>query len=121
MTILLGGAVGTGAALEFLSWRRQLDLPDPEELLKDPRKFKVYERMDKTFAVLNSVVAATTGKMTKDRWVAAWDILSICAKAGHVDIAAAAARALAKSKHGNMPTVNEQIKPFVPLLEAAGL
>ena len=120
-TTLLGGSVGTGAAIEFLTWRRQLDLPDPEGLLKDPTKFEVFERMDKTFAVLNSVVAATIGKMTEKRWVAAWDILAKCAREGHVDIAAAACRALAKSNHGKMPHVAEQIKPFVALLEAAGL
>lgn len=120
-TTLLGGAIGTGAALEFLTWRRQLDLPDPEALLNDPKEFKVYERMDKTFAVLNSVVAAATRRLTKDRWTAAWDILSSCARQGHVDIAAAAARALVRAKTGAMPNVSKQIEPFVPLLEAAGL
>lgn len=118
---LLGGSIGTGAAMEFLSWRRQLDLPDPEDLLENPKAFEVYDRVDKTFATLNSVVAATINKLTKDRWVAAWTILSKCAKEGHVDVAAAAARALANSKHSGMPTVEEQIKPFLPLLEAAGL
>jgi hypothetical protein len=34
---LLAGCVGDGPALEFLNWVRELDLPDPEELLAHPK------------------------------------------------------------------------------------
>jgi hypothetical protein len=118
---LIAGSVGEGAAIEFLSWRRNLDLADPEDLLKDPTKFEVYERQDKTFATLNSVVAAALNNLTGVRWENAWKILFACAKAGHVDLAAAACRTLAKNRKGNLPNVNQYLKPFQPLLEAAGI
>src|SRR5262249_12338554 len=34
--LLVAGVVGTGAAAEFLAWREDLDLPDPEAVLRDP-------------------------------------------------------------------------------------
>src|SRR5205823_827587 len=36
---LVSGAVGEGAAIEFLSWLEHLDLPDPEAVLADPESF----------------------------------------------------------------------------------
>lgn len=117
--ILLSGAVGSGEAIKFLAWARELDLPDPEALLKNPKEFVIGDRLDKTFATLNSVVAAAISNLTAPRWGAAWKILSACAKAGHVDVAAAAARSLAKARRGDLPIVPEEIKPFAPLLQAA--
>jgi len=119
--ILIGGSVGEAAASQFLAWRRELDLPDPETLLKDPKLFSLFERHDKNFAVLNSVVAAAISNLTPDRWTNAWKILNACAKAGHVDLAAAACRSLAKNRNGKLPNVSEYLKPFQPLLEAAGI
>ena len=121
LSILIAGSVGEGAALSFLGWRRDLDLADPEELLKDPTKFEIYERMDKTFATLNSVVAAAIGNLTPTRWVNAWKILNACAKEGHIDLAASACRSLAKNRKGNLPNVHEYLKPFQKLLDAAGI
>lgn len=119
--ILVAGAIGEGAALEFLNWRRNLDLKDPEELLKDPKLFEIYDRMDKTFATLNSVVAAAISNLTAQRWENAWKIMFHCAERGHVDLAAAACRSLAKARKGNLPNVQKYLKPFEPLLEAAGI
>jgi len=64
---LIAGSVGEAHAIEFLSWRRNLDLADPEDLLKDPSKFEIYDRQDKTFATLNSVVAACISNLTSPR------------------------------------------------------
>ncbi|MCI0561870.1 MAG: hypothetical protein MN733_25570, partial [Nitrososphaera sp.] len=121
LMLLTAGSVGEGAAIEFLGWRRNLDLADPEELLRDPKLFEVYERMDKTFATLNAVVAAAINNLTPQRWVAAWQIMYACAKAGHVDLAAASCRSLAKARKGNLPSVPEYLKPFQTLLEKAGI
>jgi hypothetical protein len=120
-TLLLGGAVGNSVAIEFLSWLRKMDLPNPLDLLKDPKKFKMYDRQDKNFAVLNSVVAAAIGNLTPDYWVAAWTILAECAKQGHVDVAAAACRSLARNRNGKLPSVTKMLEPFAPVLQAAGL
>lgn len=38
-SILIRGAVGNGPGAEFLAWADELDLPDPELVLADPRAF----------------------------------------------------------------------------------
>jgi hypothetical protein len=118
--ILISGCVGNGAASEFLTWERNLDLPNPETLLAKPDKFVVPKRGDQTFAVLSAVVAAARHDLTKPRWNAAWKILGIAAEAGHADIAAIPAKTLALSREKNLPVPND-IKAFLPILQAAGL
>jgi hypothetical protein len=118
---LVSGAVGEGVTIEYMTWQRELDLPDPEELLKDPKKFKLPKRGDQTFAVLGSVVSAAVANLTAERWLAAWEVLSKAAKDGAVDIGAAAAKSLVQAKRGDLPLPVEQIKPFVPILKASGL
>ena len=92
--VLLAGSVGNGAGLEFLAWRKALDLPDPEWVLANPEKFQLPERGDQAFAVLSAVVTAAVGNLTKDRWLAAWQVLARAAEQGAKDIAAASAKAL---------------------------
>lgn len=118
-TMLLAGAVGEGTALEYLGWQRSLDLPDPEDLLKDPKKFDLMDRQDKTFAVLNGVVAAAVSDLTAERWTNAWKILHHCAIKGHVDLAATACETLAKNRNAKLPMNPELLKPFRALLDAA--
>lgn len=118
--LLLAAAVGTGTASEFITWIKALDLPDPEDILKSPGKFKVYpDRPDKTFAVLNSVIGAAVRDLTQDRWKAAWEVLASAAKNNAVDVAGAAASALARAREGkNLPLIPELIEPFHPILNA---
>jgi hypothetical protein len=118
--LMLAGSVGTGSASEFITWIKALDLPDPEEILANPKKFKVYtERPDKTFAVLNSVISAAIRDLKVERWKAAWEVLSIAAKNNAVDVAGAAAATLARAREGkNLPLIAEYIEPFHPILNA---
>src|SRR5437899_650091 len=53
----VAGCVGPGPATEFLAWLKDVDLPDPEEILANPDKFKLPPRSDRQFAVLASVAA----------------------------------------------------------------
>lgn len=120
-TVLVSGCVGEGAALEFLTWRRDLDLPDPEELIREPDKFKVPERGDQAFAVLTAVVSAAVGNLTSDRWMAAWTVLARASEQGAKDIAAAAAKALARARKPGLPLPQKELQGFIPLLKAGGL
>ena len=117
--LLVAGAVGEAAALEFLAWVRELDLPDPEELLADPARYRHPARGDQAYATLTAVVAAAVRNLTADRWAAAWAILGAAARAGGADVAAAAARELARHR-GNLPMPPE-VREFIPVLRAAGL
>ncbi|KNZ70324.1 AAA domain (dynein-related subfamily) [Thermincola ferriacetica] len=118
---LVAGCVGEGAGLEFLAWRKALDLPDPEEILAHPDRFRIPERGDQAFAVLTAVVSAAVGNLTKDRWLAAWQVLARAAEQGVKDIAAAAAKALAAAKKPNLPLPQKELREFIPLLQKGGL
>lgn len=133
--MLLMGAVGASHAQEYLGYVRELDLPDPEYLLKNPDKFKIPGRQDQVFAVLGSVVSsvATDKGMSEARNVAAWKILAKVAEGDGTqknkprpDLAAAHARTLAqymfsrkdKDKLGNIVA---SLKPFHTILKNAEL
>ena len=58
-TELAQGAIGEGFGGAFVSYARELDLPDPEDWLADPTKAEVYSgRFDKTTVALRRLVAA---------------------------------------------------------------
>jgi len=94
---LVAGAVGHGAATEFITWLDALDLPDPDALLRSPESFKVPERDDQLYAILSSVVAAAQENLTQARWEAAWKILA-AASDKRADIAVVPASTLLKSR-----------------------
>jgi hypothetical protein len=118
-SVLVRGAVGDGAGVEFLSWIVEMDLPDPESVLADPSAFELPERGDRAYAVLSAVAAAVAGDNTPERWLAGWRVL---ARAGEraPDVAAMAARVLARCQPRGTAAPPE-VKAFLPLLRDAGL
>jgi hypothetical protein len=118
----VAGCVGEGPAGEFITWARALDLPDPEELLADPARFRLPERGDVAYAVLAAVATAVVSRCTTERWLAAWEILGRAAEQGAKDISAAAARQLARLRREKpeLP-LPVQVAQFVTLLREAGL
>jgi len=118
---LVAGCVGEGPALEFLGWRRSLDLQDPEQLLANPASYRHPARGDQVYATLAAVVAAVVARPTQERWRAAWEIIARAVQAGAPDMAAAAARALAGVRQSNWSLPVESIRSLAPILRAAGL
>ena len=115
------GCVGEGAAHEFMIWHRQMDLPDPEELLEKPIKYRHPKRGDQAYAVLSAVVQAAMENLTELRWLNAWKILAKAADKGSPDVAAAPARNLARAYEPTFPMPEKELEAFGPLLRAAGL
>ena len=71
------GLVGDGTGLEFLKWMKSLDLPKPEDVLKDPKLLP--DRDDRLFATIMNVVsyAARDGKkISKNDWNNFWFVLN---------------------------------------------
>ena len=85
--MLVKGCVGQGASVGFLSYIENLDLPDPEALLKDPSKFKVPDRGDRVFAVGLSLIAALKQNKTEERWQNCGKLIAIMANEGQADVA----------------------------------
>jgi Sigma-54 interaction domain len=116
---LVRGCVGDGAGAEFLTWLAEMDLPDPEAALADPASFVLPERADRAYAALAAVTAAVTADLTPERWTAGWQVLATAAT-GAADVAAAAARVLARHRPDGAPLPPE-IRLFAPVLRDAGL
>lgn len=120
--ILVAGCVGDGASIEFLTWLKEADLPDPEALLADPASFRLSPRGDVNHAVLTSVAAAVAARFTHDRWNRAWQIIERAAKEGAADVAAVAARMLLQLDEAKKaPVRQEALEPFIPILQKADL
>jgi hypothetical protein len=119
VSLLVRGAVGAGAGVEFLTWLEEADLPDPEAVLADPESFQLPERGDRAFAALTSIAAAVASNATAERWASAWKVFG---KAGEVapDAAATAARTLARCRPPGAP-VPPEVATFAPLLREAQL
>ena len=124
---LMMGCVGDGVILEFMAWRKELDLPDPEGLLANPKLYQHPSRGDLAFAILGSVVAAFLRKPTQDRFNASFKVIGRAVEAGGADIAAIHAMTLArnrKDQDGNdleAQPILKQAEKLAPLLRAAGL
>ncbi|UBU12674.1 AAA family ATPase [Nonomuraea gerenzanensis] len=119
LAVLVAGAVGEGAALEFLSWLEHLDLPDPMAVLAGPDAFELPRRGDRAFAVLTSVVAVAVAAGDVERWNAAWRVIAKAARTAP-DVATLAARTLA----GHRPPGAEipaALLELSPILRSAGL
>jgi len=116
---LIRGAVGDGAGVEFLAWLVEMDLPDPEAVLADPGSFVLPKRGDRAYAAVAAVAAVVAADPTPQRWVAGWQVLGQAA-AGAPDVAAVAARSLARCRPDGTPLPAE-IKLFAPVLRDAGL
>lgn len=122
--LVVAGVIGDAAALQFLTYLGELDLPDPEEVLANPDDLVLPERGDRAYAVLASVVAAVLADCTADRWSAGVRAVSSAARHGKADVGAAAMSALMRRRptvRGTVVPLPPEIKDFVPVLKRAGL
>jgi MoxR-like ATPase len=118
-TLLVLGAVGDGAGIEFLSWLANMDLPDPELVLADPDGFDLPERSDRAYAVLTGVASVAVARGDVASWSAAWRVVARVAEVAP-DVASLAARMLAGARPpgADLPT---GLLTLAPVLRAAGL
>jgi hypothetical protein len=119
--LLVAGAVGPGVAAEFLAWREDLDLPDPEAVLRDPSSFRLPDRGDRAYAALAAVTAAVLRDNTPPRWEAAWQAIAIAASKSQPDIAVAAVRSLVANRPDGAVPPAAVLTTMTPVLRTAGL
>jgi hypothetical protein len=118
-SLLVRGSVGPGPGVEFLTWLIEADLPDPEAVLADPESFQLPSRGDRAYAALSSIAAVVAADPTPERWAAGWRVFGRAGEAAP-DVAAAAARTLARCRPPGAP-VPPEAAAFAPLLRDAGL
>ncbi len=118
-SLLVQGAVGPGPAVEMLSWLLEADLPDPEAVLANPEGFVLPDRGDRAYAALASVAAAVASDPTPDRWARGWAVFGRAGESAP-DVAAAAARTLARARPPGAP-IPPEVAGFTSLLQDAGL
>lgn len=74
---LVMGAVGDGPATELAVMLQYADLPDPEEILLDPEKYKPSGKPDVDGAAMDSVLACVIARPTNARLLAACTVILV--------------------------------------------
>lgn len=121
--LAIAGCVGEGQAESFMQWMINLNLPDPEELLKDAEKAlkKLPKRHDQRAVTLEAVAVAACQEHDEKvkRWETAWAIVGpVFIKEN--DVGMAAAKHLAKNivPGAKRPPETKQV---IEILRKAGL
>ena len=117
----LAGLVGD-QALPFLEYRETLNLPDPEDILKDPRRFVLPDRVDRAYAVCYALAGAVINNNTPPRWEAAMVALGVACRK-NADIPTSAARTLCdqRNRPEGLMKLPEECRPFYELMQMAKL
>jgi len=123
VTLVAAGTIGAATAHEFMVWADAQDLPDPEFLLADPDGADLSGmRADRTYVVLQAILAAFLRKPTAQRWADAIRVCAHAAEHGNLDAAVPVVRALVRD--GTRPIDAQtpaEIKVFAAPLALAGL
>lgn len=119
--LLLKGSVGVAAAAEFITYRNNIDLPDPEQVLSEPEKFTLPTRADQIYVLGAGILNALTRDISTDRWHAAGKILEKMVESGHPDMAVSFARQWLKTRPGKETPNTTVLQALVPLLTEAKL
>lgn len=97
---LVEGAVGPGAAAEFVAWYEAKDLIEPKDLLEDPAKHKekiAGMRQDQMYSIVTGVAAHVAAHMSEETWQKFWKVIEVLAGVVPKDILAIAVRIVAKA------------------------
>jgi len=134
--ILVKGAVGDGIAQEFEEFITEENLPNPEDLLKDPtkivtRKGKILEwkdiRRDQYYAIDRGLSYAIAKDPTPERWLAVWDVIFTAMKLGGVTadaffpVAQELLNEYPQIMMGTQAVPDEILEHFAPLAAKAGV
>jgi hypothetical protein len=113
------GCVGPGAAAEYITYRENIDLPNPEEIIASPKNFVIPNRMDKIYVVGASLMAVLRNNMTKARWDAVGIVLERIAEGGNPDLAVTFARDWLRERPKDAVPDPALLKALIPLLTEA--
>ncbi len=119
--VLVMGCIGAGAAAEFITFRENVDLPNPTEILKNPNGFVLPSRMDKCYIIGASILAVYRNEPTLERWKAIGVVLERYASSGSPDLAVTFARDWMRERPAGATPDPNLLKALIPLLTEAKL
>jgi MoxR-like ATPase len=119
--LLLKGSVGVAAAAEFISYRNNMDLPDPEKVLSAPESFTLPNRADQIYVLGAGILNILSRNNSAQRWHAAGKVLEKIVESGHPDMAVSFARQWLKIRPGSETPNSTVLQALVPLLTEAKL
>lgn len=120
--LLIEGTVGISQAHQFLEYTEALDLPNPEDILRDPNNIEIPARLDKISAILASV--QTTSVSYKDNpsyahvWNAWGDFLTRIVDIGKADHAFPFIKQWLIERPEGTGISDKHHRSFKPLLDA---
>ena len=112
------GAVGEGAASEFLSYMKSHNLFDPEMAMADPKSVDYTGPVDIIIALLSGVEAI--GLDDPDRWEDAIGVMSACAESQRTDMALPFSRRLIAARPRGKKIPRSFADKFSDLLDSTG-
>lgn len=113
------GCVGVGPAAEYITYRENIDLPNPEEIMKAPRDFVLPTRMDKIYVIGASLMAVLRNNQTQARWDAVGVVLERIASSGNPDLAVTFARDWMRERPEGAIPDKVLLRSLIPLLVEA--
>lgn len=121
--LLLSGCVGEGPAVSFVRWMADLDLPDPDEILSDPRQAALPRRGDQVLVIGSNLAEAAVGR-GKTAVAAAWTYLDRLAVAFGDDMVVPGARILARGARDTigapLPALGMRLAAMLTEMDAEG-
>lgn len=117
--LAVSGCVGVGPAAEYITYRDNVDLPDPDAIIKNPKDFPLPSRMDKVYVVGAALMAALRNNMTLDRWNSVGIVLERIATSGNPDLAVTFARDWLRERPQGASPDKALLKSLIPLLSEA--
>lgn len=122
LRILTVGCVGPGVAIEFLNYRKNLDLPDPELVLKGADNFAIPSRADQIYVILAGALNLVRRKAPDaESWTQMGKLLERVAASGFPDLAVNVAKSWLKLKPEAAAPNPELLSALVPLMKEAQL
>lgn len=120
----IAACVGMAAAVQMVTWAREMALPSPEELLRDPALLRGLRRSDQQYAALVAVAAIMAGRqLTRDQWAAGWALAGVAADVCRDAAAGTVVRELCRAlRDGRAPAIDRMPPEFASyraLLEEA--
>jgi hypothetical protein len=119
--LLLKGSIGVAAAAEYITYRNNMDIPNPEEVLANPTAMTLPPRADQIYVLGAGILNLLTRDNSKERWHAAGAVLEKIVESGHPDMAVSFARQWLKIRPGSEIPNATVLSALVPLLTEAKL